>query len=640
MVESRHGCRKERLARARADGAWTEVSVAGSDARLDGAVTETRFELVVVGGAGAGLRLPIGDEVQVVGRAMDAALSLADRRVSRHHLHVSASAHGVSIRVLDGAAKVLRNGEPTTQCEAVPGDEVVVGETVLAVALAPQRETIELGSADGTDVRTLLTGVAADVRGLASVFALGEALAGARDREAVAEVLRAWGKQHVSSVGLELAFESEPDLAPSIRRALAQPDRIVVERAERSEGDARPAEGCLAIVPACANPLCALAFRFDFPPERLGVSARRALVVAGGICALVLGRLHAVQALELDRDALRGQALGTAREFSGGSPAAQRLAKLLPRLAASDTCVLLLGETGSGKSFVARLLHEASARTREPFRVLNCAAIPENLVESELFGSERGAFTGSVAARAGAFEAAGSGTILLDEVGDLPLSSQGKLLQVLEERRFQRIGSTRELPVRARVLAATNRDLAAMVQAGTFRADLFYRLSVVTVSVPALRERPEDLSALAQQVLSDLAPMAGRRVRGFTPAALEAILRYPWPGNVRELRNAIERALVLGESERIEAEDLPELVTASAATGAVDPGDRALVRLPANLAWLEERAIEAALATTHGNRTQAAALLGIHRMTLVKKLRGERERARDEDDKREGNKED
>jgi len=194
---------------------------------------------------------------------------------------------------------------------------------------------------------------------------------------------------------------------------------------------------------------------------------------------------------------------------------------------------------------------------------------------------------------------------------------------VLEERRFQRIGSTRDLPVRARVLAATNRDLATMVQAGTFRADLFYRLSVVVLAVPALRERPEDLGALARQILSDLAPMAGRRVRGFTPAALEAIARYPWPGNVRELRNAIERAVVLGESELIEAHDLPERVTTSAAAQASDPNDPSLVRLPANLGWLEARAIEAALVVTRGNRTQAAALLGIHRMTLVKKLREE-----------------
>jgi DNA-binding NtrC family response regulator len=580
-----------------------------------GAPSSARFELVVVRGAGVGLRLAVGEEVRTVGRSVDAALPLTDRRVSRQHLEVRASERGVAIHVCEGASKVLRNGEPTMTCEALPGDEVVVGETVLAVVSAPPHAGArDAESAEGTDVRTLLTGVAADVRGLASVFALGEVLASAGDRKAIADALRAWGTSHVSSIGLDLAFEGDPDLDATMLRALTHADRILVERT---------ASGSVAIVPACTNPLCALAFHFDVAPDRLSVSARRTLVVAGGICALAVGRLHAVQALEQDRDALRGQALGTAREFSGTSPAAQRVSKLLPRLAASDACVLLLGETGSGKTFVARLLHEASARAHGPFRVINCAAIPENLVESELFGSERGAFTGAVAARAGAFEAAGDGTILLDEVGDLPLSSQAKLLRVLEERRFQRIGSTRELSLRARVLAATNRDLASMVQAGTFRADLFYRLSVVSVGVPALRERPEDLPPLARQILSDLAPSAGRRVRGFTPAALDAIVHYPWPGNVRELRNAIERALVLGENELVDAADLPELVTDAGARGTVDQSDPSVVRLPANLSWLEERAIEAALAATRGNRTQAAALLGIHRMTLVKKLRGE-----------------
>jgi two-component system response regulator HydG len=353
------------------------------------------------------------------------------------------------------------------------------------------------------------------------------------------------------------------------------------------------------------------------------VFTRRSLVVAGGVCALAIGRLYALRAVEEDRDLMRSQALGRARGFLGASPAAQRISKLLPRLAASESCVLLLGETGSGKTFVARLLHEASDRAQEPFRVINCAAIPESLLESELFGSERGAFTGAVTARAGAFEAAGAGTILLDEVAELPLSSQAKLLGVLEERRFQRIGSNREIVLRARVLAATNRDLSAMVEAGTFRRDLYYRLSVVSIPVPALRERPEDIALLAQQVLGDLAATASRRVRGFTPAALEAIQRYPWPGNVRELRNAVERAIVLGEGDLIDVADLPEIITAAGNTGTVDPAEPTLVRLPANLAWLEERAIEAALAATSGNRTRAAALLGIHRMTLVKKLRGE-----------------
>jgi DNA-binding NtrC family response regulator len=272
--------------------------------------------------------------------------------------------------------------------------------------------------------------------------------------------------------------------------------------------------------------------------------------------------------------------------------------------------VLLEGETGVGKTFVARLIHESGPRSKEPLRVLNCAAIPEALLESELFGHERGAFTGAATARPGALEAAGRGTVLLDEIGELPLASQAKLLRVLEEKRFERLGSNRSLRLEARVLAATNRDLAEMVAAGTFRADLFYRVAVVKMRVPPLRERGEDIVLLAERLLSDLATSAGRRVHGFSEEALEIVKRYPWPGNVRELRNAIERALAVGEGPTIQPQDLPETVHA-----ATPP------RLPARLDWLEQRAIEAALQATGGNQRRAALLLGINRVTLHRKLK-------------------
>jgi DNA-binding NtrC family response regulator len=347
-------------------------------------------------------------------------------------------------------------------------------------------------------------------------------------------------------------------------------------------------------------------------------TTRRLLAVAGRMCASALARVHALQVSRDQADSLRLASVGSARTFLGGSPAAVEVAKLATRLSSSDVVVLLEGETGTGKTFVARLIHESGPRSKQPLRVLNCAAIPEALLESELFGHERGAFTGAASARPGALEAAGGGTVLLDEIGELPLASQAKLLRVLEDRRFERLGSNRPVRLEARVLAATNRDLGEMVAAGTFRADLFYRIAVVKLRVPPLRERGDDIVLLAERLLADLATSAGRRVHGFSPAALELVKRYPWPGNVRELRNAIERALAVGEGATILPQDLPDSVLAATP---LQPSDESLVRLPARLDWLEQRAIEAALRATGGNQRRAAVLLGINRVTLHRKLR-------------------
>jgi DNA-binding NtrC family response regulator len=371
------------------------------------------------------------------------------------------------------------------------------------------------------------------------------------------------------------------------------------------------------------------------PIERVNVGMLRLLAVAGRLCGSTLVRLDALESSEGDRESLRQLAIGSARAFLGESPAAALVTKLIARLAASEVVALLEGETGVGKTFVARLIHEAGERAKAPLRVVNCAAIPDSLIESELFGHERGAFTGAVGARAGVFEAAGRGTVLLDEIGELPLTSQAKLLHVLEGREVTRLGSQRSVAIKARLLAATNRDLEAMVEEGTFRRDLFFRLSVVRMPIPPLRARGEDLVLLARRLLEDLAASSPRRVSGFTDGALDVIRRYPWPGNVRELRNVIEHALVLGDTPRIAEEDLPAAVRAGAAAAPPDadersaptatPGDRRAVELPANLEWLEKQAIAAALEATAGNQKQAAAILGINRVTLYKKLRAEKQ---------------
>jgi two-component system, NtrC family, response regulator HydG len=282
------------------------------------------------------------------------------------------------------------------------------------------------------------------------------------------------------------------------------------------------------------------------------------------------------------------------------------------RVAAVDTTVLLLGESGVGKERIARLIHDTSPRQAGPFVAINCAAVPEALLESELFGHVRGAFTGAVNDRPGLFEAARGGTLLLDEVGELPLPMQAKLLRVLQEREVRRVGENRERAIDVRVLAATHRDLQGDVKAGRFREDLFFRLKVIELKVPPLRERPEDIVPLARRALADAVARAKLPERELSAAVTRRLLEYPWPGNVRELFNAMERAAVLSSGRRVDREDLPEELLRSG-SGAPGAGT--------TLAEAERELILSTLAHERGNRARTATRLDIGQATLFRKLK-------------------
>jgi two-component system NtrC family response regulator len=291
----------------------------------------------------------------------------------------------------------------------------------------------------------------------------------------------------------------------------------------------------------------------------------------------------------------------------------QAVFSLVRRVAASEATVLIRGESGTGKELIARAVHHASARAAGPLVCVNCAALPETLLESELFGHEKGAFTGAHAARQGRFEAAHGGSLFLDEIGDLPLHLQVKLLRVLQEREVERLGSSRPIPVDVRLLAATHGDLEAAVRAGTFRDDLYYRLDVVTVTVPPLRERRADIPPLLEHFLARFTRDNGKPIRGLTQEARDALLRYDYPGNVRELENLVERAVVLTRDDVIGLGDLP--------LGVREPGPEGDATLPAATEGLERRLIREALAAAGGVQTRAAEALGISERVLRYKLR-------------------
>jgi DNA-binding NtrC family response regulator len=308
----------------------------------------------------------------------------------------------------------------------------------------------------------------------------------------------------------------------------------------------------------------------------------------------------------------------------GKSAPMQALYQLIDTVASTSATVLIAGETGTGKEMVARAIHQSSLRRQQKFVALNCGAIPESLLEAELFGHVRGAFTGAVGARQGRIEHADKGSLFLDEVGNMPASLQMKLLRVLQEREFERVGDSRTIKVDVRVIAATNADLGRMVRDGTFREDLFYRLNVVAVQLPPLRDRSEDIPLLVARFIDKLQPEGdGRDPLVVSQDAMRRLMAYEWPGTVRQLENVVERALALGGGRRrIEVDDLPPDMRAEASAPAVKPTlPESGVDLPALVTDFERQLIDQALARTEGNRGAAARLLGLKRTTLVEKLR-------------------
>ncbi len=305
-------------------------------------------------------------------------------------------------------------------------------------------------------------------------------------------------------------------------------------------------------------------------------------------------------------------------DLIGASAPMKNVYRMIQQLRDSDASVLITGESGTGKELVARALHRTSVRKDGPFVAINCAAVPQNLLESELFGHARGAFTDAKQSREGLFIQADNGTLFLDELGDMMLEMQSKLLRVLQERQVRPVGGNREIPFNTRILAATNRDLESEVELGEFRQDLYYRINVVRIHVPPLRSRGNDILLLAQHFIDAIRRRTGKEVAGISSDAAKKLLAYDWPGNVRELQNCVERAVALTRFEQIVVDDLPDKIRVYQSTELVIHGDDP-EEFP-TLEELERRYIRRVLEATRGNKTQASRILGMNRRTLYRRI--------------------
>ncbi|MCB9591179.1 MAG: sigma 54-interacting transcriptional regulator [Sandaracinaceae bacterium] len=539
--------------------------------------------------------LPEG-EALVVGRDDEADLVVVDESLSRSHARFSRDADTVLVEDLGSTNGTRVNGEVVERAEVVPGDEVLLGTVAISVHA--------------------LAGTAPQVRGVEGHERFQERL-----EEEIARA-RTFGRPF--GLAMIHAAGAQPLLGwwPHVRGQLRPIDRVALYGPTAIE---------LLLLEAPIDEAERLARRLvesSPTPLRVGVAAYPDS--GTGAEALLAAARDALADTTAKRPVGRAQPSHRAVPPSHAAPIAENpkmraALDLVDRVAGSAIAVLVLGETGAGKEVIAQAIHERSGREAGPIRCVNCAAIPGELLESVLFGHEKGAFTGAIQQSPGVFEQAEGGTVFLDEVGELSARAQAALLRVLEAKTVTRVGATVEIPVDVRIVAATHRDLERMVDEGTFRRDLLFRLNTMVLEVPPLRDRPEDVEPLAARFLAQANEANGRDVRGVEPDALDVLRAYRWPGNVRELRNVMERAVVIAQSDRIGVDDLPRRVLEGArgpvnrqpSTSSADELDD----FKSQMRDAEVRVILAALTRTGWNKTRAAELLSMPLRTFVHKCK-------------------
>jgi Nif-specific regulatory protein len=614
--------------------------------------------LVGIAGSLKGKVFPLPEQEFSIGREVTNRLSIVHPTVSGRHCVITRGAGQFKISDLNSRSGTFVNGLPVKERGLAHGDQIRLGHCVFVILFDEAEPTAvpnvvlldegALVSQTRIELRSEETdqGVPEDpagsvpttertLRELSALLKISTALSSLRGLEALQEKLLESIFEIVPADrgAIILLEENSEEFAAILGRerssGLMQPfhvrraaiDHVLRERVAVLRNDLQPSEspdvaegqpprpmGSLLAVPLFVFGRMAgiIYLEATNPKVHFDESHLELLTAVGGIAALALEKVRHMEWLEKENRRLHAE-LDIEHDLIGESACMQEVYRFISRVASTHATILIRGESGTGKELVAGAIHRNSARADKPFVAINCAALTETLLESEMFGHERGAFTGAVAQKRGKLEVADGGTVLLDEVGELAPSLQAKLLRVLQERQFERVGGTRPVKVDIRLIAATNKDLEEAVRNKTFRQDLYYRLNVISLQMPPLREHPEDIPLLASYFATRYSEKAKRPVMGISAEARACLVNYDWPGNVRELENAIERGVVLGSGDLILPENLPETVLE-----AESPQGIPIPRYHEAVRRAKKQLIRKALELAEGSYTEAAKALGVH----------------------------
>jgi transcriptional regulator with GAF, ATPase, and Fis domain len=601
--------------------------------------------LIALTGPSKGKSFVLTERELSIGRDPSSALFLNDPLISRQHAVVKDGAPNWIIVDLNSRNGTFVNAIPVTERKLEPGDRIQIGDSLLLFvredddgAAASSRvrfdETVAVGQGviqlhnhDSLYLNPLKVSSVTErtAKDLKTLLRISTEIGSIRGQDALQRHLFELIFDSIpADTGVILLFDSGSTETTStfswsrkaganaevvVSRSIA--DRVIQERTAILSDSPQPVLVAPLLTPSKVTGLIYL----DSAVNRFDQEHLELLCGVAGMASGPLENERRMESLEAENRRLRSD-INLEHNMVGESPRMREVYQFIAKAAPTDSTVLIRGESGTGKELVAKAIHLNSSRSQNPFVAINCAALSESLLESELFGHEKGAFTGAIAQKKGKFEVANGGTVFLDELGELAPSLQAKLLRVLQEREFERVGGTRAIKVDIRLIAATNRELEQAIKDGGFRQDLYYRVNVLALKMPALKHRPEDIPLLAGYFALRFSKKTSRAVKGISPEARKCLVQYEWPGNVRELENAIERAVVLGTTELIQPEDLPEELLEKQAIPGVQ-----VTEYHQTVKEAKRQLVLKAFEEAGGNYAQAARLLGIHPNNLHRLIR-------------------